>query len=216
MTLAFGVIPTNGRECVDQAIAHLLPQVTHIFIVGGGPNRQVREYPDQITLIDDPDPSYNISRWWNLGLEAVAILVGDDIAYDVAVINDDVLVPEGWLPCISSKMRELGAAAGCSGGQQEGQVVFHDQVGPVALHVRMQGFAYVLAGEKGLRADEELAWWYGDDQLGQAAAISGGMVMVPGCHVNHLYPNGQVTGEHQVQIAKDRETFIRKMGYAPW
>ena len=135
--------------------------------------------------------------------------------YDVAIINDDVIVPEGWFDAVAGKMREFKAAAACSGGTT-GMPVFHTHSGPVPLHTRMQGFAFILAGESGLRADEQFRWYCGDDDLGWRAAGVGGMVMIPGFPVNHLYPNQQVTPEIQVLIAEDMQRFVDKWGQRPW
>lgn len=44
----------------------------------------------------------------------------------------------------------------------------------------------------------------------------GGMVMIPGLHVNHLYPNQQVTPEMQGLIAQDMQLFVDKWGQRPW
>lgn len=212
-----GVIPTNGRECVSQAIEALLPQVNYLVVVEAGPNRLPNTYPPGVTVIPDQLTDLNISRWWNLGLnwaEKVAKASGED-HWDVAIINDDVIVPSSWFCYVADDLRALGCTAGCSGGSGNG-VTIHRKPGPIDIFTRIQGFAFVVVGESGLRADEELHWWYQDDKLGADAATAGGMVMFPACTVNHLYPNSQMTNEMHVQIAQDREVFIRKMGYAPW
>lgn len=218
MTLRFGVIPTNGRPCVDDAVAHLLPQVSEIAVIEAGQRIEHREYPEGVTTILDPErPDLNISRWWNLGIDWAAKRAAEQGAeqWDVAVINDDVMVPTDWLCYIANDLRGLGCLAGCTGGRS-GIPVIHRQAGPIDLFTRIQGFAYVLVGESGLRADEDMKWWYQDDDLGARAAAGGGMVMFPGCNVEHLYPNCQTTAEQHYQIAQDRNTFIAKRGYAPW
>jgi hypothetical protein len=94
--------------------------------------------------------------------------------------------------------------------------VLHSQDAPPPLETRMQGFAFILAGELGLRADEQFVWYCGDDDLGRRAAIAGGMVMVPGFHVNHLYPNGQVNDELAAAIPGDMQRYVDKWGGRPW
>lgn len=215
--IRLGVIPTNGRECVLQSVNALLPQVNYLAVIEAGHDRIHNQYPDGVIVLPDHQGGLNISRWWNLGLdwaEKIA-LASDEDTWDVAIINDDVIVPPTWFCYIADDMRALGCKASCSGGNGN-SVHVQRHAGPVSVFSRLQGFAFVIAGESGLRADEELHWWYQDDKLGADAAVAGGMVMYPGCEVRHLYPNGQVTGEMQVQIGLDRETFVRKMGYAPW
>lgn len=215
--IRLGVIPTNGRACVFQAIEALLPQVNYLAVVEAGPERTHNEYPPGVTVVPDHLTTLNISRWWNIGLnwaEKVAQASGEE-TWDVAVINDDVIVPDTWLCYVADDMRTLGCKAACSGGNGN-SVTIHRNPGPINIFTRIQGFAFVIAGESGLRADEDLHWWYQDDKLGADAASAGGMVMFPGCAVNHLYPNSQMTNEMHVQIAQDRAVFIEKMGYVPW
>jgi hypothetical protein len=216
--IRLGVIPTNGRECVVRAVNALLPQVNYLAVVMAGPDRAYRSsYPEGVTVLSDPDAGLNISRWWNIGLtwaEKIAQASGED-AWDVAIINDDVIVPSTWFCYVADDMRSLGCKAACSGGSQS-SVIIHRAPGPISTYTRMQGFAFVIAGESGLRADEDLCWWYQDDKLGADAASAGGMAMFPNCHVQHLFPNGQMTPDMQVQIGLDRGVFVEKMGYAPW
>jgi hypothetical protein len=216
----YAIIPTNGRECVTDCIDAILPQVDHVIAVCTAPQmRGKNSWYDQIHKLYMPGP-INISHWWNWGLDAVRISVEEDLdqrpaKWDVAILNDDVIVPEGWFDAVAGKMRELKAAAACSGGTT-GMPILHTHAGPVPLSTRMQGFAFIVAGESGLRADEQFRWYCGDDDLGWRAAGVGGMVMIPGFHVNHLYPNQQVTPEMQELIAEDMQRFVDKWGQRPW
>jgi hypothetical protein len=159
----------------------------------------------------------NISHWWNVGIDWAADLAkqAGDETWDVAVINDDVIVPSTWMCYVADDLRALGCVAGCTGGRSHAPVI-HRHVGAVDLYSRIQGFAFIIAGESGLRIDEEIKWWFSDDDLGQEAAAMGGMVMMPGCHVTHLFPGMQTTLDHQPQIGRDRTRFIEKRGFVPW
>jgi hypothetical protein len=44
--------------------------------------------------------------------------------------------------------------------------------------------------------------------------MEGGMVMVPGFHVNHLYPNGQP--DLHDNIPYDMQRYVDKWGGRPW
>lgn len=223
----FAVIPTNGRACLDEAVEAILPQVDLVLLIRTSEdnwNWRKRPPPKIINIASERSRELNISHWWNLGLDYAETKAGMQYAdspaqppatkWDVAVINDDCIVPEGWFDAVSGTMRQLQVAAGCSGGA--GYPILHTQPGPVNLATRMQGFAFMLAGEKGIRADERLHWWCGDDDLDWESRRLGGMVMVPGYHVNHLFPNGQMTPELQVQVARDLQTFVDKWGRRPW
>lgn len=217
--MKYATIPTNGRDCVDRSVASVLPQVDHLVIVEAGPERTERTYPEGVTVLSFPGSECNISKWWNLGIDYCAKLAAEaGVKYwNTAVINDDVILPAGWMSAVVSRMRELQCAAGCSGGRLPIPIVHH-HAGPVDLLTRLQGFAYVLVGEKDLRVDEDLVWWLSDDDLGARAALAGGMVMVPGFHVEHLYPNAQTNHSPELgaQTGRDMETFVKKWGWRPW
>jgi len=94
--------------------------------------------------------------------------------------------------------------------------VFHTHVGPVPLQTRLQGFAFILPGEQGLRANEDLRWYFSDDWIDWEARRRGGMVMIPHMNVTHLYPNQQMTPELQVFCAEDAAKFHALYGQMPW
>lgn len=216
MTETWAVIPTRNRpELLRALIESLEPSRT--VVVDNGDNPWITELGARRIKIDR-DPA-NISRWWNIGLDAVAEMAGD--VYDVAVLNDDLRLPAGTLDVLSQAIRTNDAAAsfpdmhnGLALGQQD--VL---RVGaPHNLFHRMSGFCFMLRGEQGLRADEELVWWYGDDDLEWRAAQSGGVVRVGGLAVEHLMPNHSTATDPALsaQTALDRATFVAKWGHPPW
>lgn len=218
------VIPTRNRFNVFyQAYEAIKSQVDQVIVINNGSDDLGKLMPGSgiIEIWEDEQP-VNLSRLWNLGLDEVEEQVQEDLfrekvaspKWDVAIINDDCIVPEGWFDAVSGTMRSLGAAAGSSGGH--GALVLHTEPGPVNLATRMQGFAFLLAGEKGARAEERLRWYAGDDSLEWTSRLLGGVVQVPGYQVNHLFPNGQVTPELQEQIARDMQTFVDIWGRRPW
>lgn len=196
------------------------PQVDYTIIVYTVPYRdgEFRPVAGQGAALRDLR-SPNISRWWNQGFDLAKrvndLSDGATKEYDVAVLNDDVIVPEGWFDAVATKMREMRAAAACSGAPAV-VPIFHTHAGPVPLHTRMQGFAFMVAGEKGIKANEEFRWYYSDDWMDWESRRNGGMVMVPGYNVTHLYPNGQMTGELQVFCAEDAAKFQALWGMMPW
>lgn len=214
----YAVIPSTGRDCLVDCVNAIQPQVDEVLIVVqdaavvGPLTRKVNHCTFHV---DKGEP--NISRWWNWGLDCADCHNSEyttSAKYDVAVINDDAIVPEGWFDAVSGSMRQLGVAAGCSGGH--GMPVLHTQNAAPPLATRMQGFAFILAGELGLRADEQFIWYCGDDDLGRRAAMAGGMVMIPGFHVDHLYPNQQVNDKLMSAIPDDMQRYVDKWGGRPW
>ena len=221
----FAIIPSNNRPCVRDCVAAIAPQVDCVIRVwtreaAGSDGFSVGGSPEFVSLNDPGD--INISRWFNKGLNyidtwhmmAKAFGTSTD-KWDVAILNDDAIVPEGWFDAVSAKMREMKVAAACSGGAAVSMPVLHTQPGPVPIHTRMYGPAFMVAGELGLRANEELKWWFTDDWMDWESRKLGGMVMIPGYQVQHLHPNGQMTGELQEQVSRDATRFKEIYGMMP-
>lgn len=216
----YAIIPTNGRDCLWDCLERVMPQVdrTILVVTKVGALSNIPSYllaQDNWSTIVDTNGPPNISRWWNRGLFFISRnnFLRPEWTYDVAVLNDDALVPDGWFDAVSAGMRAEGAAAGCSGGSG---VVVHRQPGPVGLETRMQGFAFMLAGEKGIVANESLHWYFSDDHIDWSARMAGGMVMIPGFPVEHLHPNAQMTAELHAQTAIDAQRFVDIWGMRPW
>ena len=214
----YALIPTTGRPCLKDCIDAIRDQVDKIFLVQGGPQTEPLVWDDYPIITE---PELNISKWWNLGLTVIESRLWDlhhrAMPWDVAILNDDAIVPRGWMDAVCAAMRETGSAAGCSGGTSIPYRVIHHEPGPVGLMTRMKGFAFVLAGEKGVRANETLRWYFSDDHVDWLSRQLGGMVMVPGFPVEHLYPNGQVTPEMHQIIAEDAQAFTAYWGgMRPW
>lgn len=214
--LNFAIIPTNGRPCFKDCLTAIEPQVDEVIVVEGGPDAQPMFWV-QHPLVRDED--LNISKWWNEGLALVETIArtAEVKQWNVAILNDDTIVPAGWMKACTAAMRQEKAAAACSGGTAIPHQVVHREPGPVGLMTRMKGFAFVLAGEKGIRANEQLRWYFSDDHVDWMARRLGGMVTIPGYQVEHLYPNGQVTPEMHEIIAEDASRFTAYWnGMRPW
>ncbi|MFD4830118.1 glycosyltransferase family 2 protein [Streptomyces uncialis] len=223
------VIPTRDRhqmvaDCIDSVRA----QVDAVYVID---NRSIP--PIDPTLWPEPpangeakvlcarydlDPP-NISNLWNVGVHLAeqAAFYADAEAWDIIVLNSDVIVPPGWVDALSAAMRDTTAALAFPDQSGGTTAVLHTEPGPVPLAQRVTGYAYMLRGEAGLRLDESMAWWYSDDDLDWTARGRGGSLLVPGIPVQHLDPNGSMRDRPELhdQAAADRQTFITKWGRAP-
>lgn len=220
--MKYAIIPSTGRDCLKRCIEAIEDQVDNVIVIDT--LQFLREAPNghwfwrtdvnKVHLIDSERTETNISHWWNCGLRAIVeYLLPDKIKnWDVAIINDDAIVPSGWVDAVSANMRKHAAVAGCSG---QYDVVLR-KAEAVQLDMRMQGFAFLLAGEAGLRANEDLHWYFSDDYVDWESRRLGGMAMQPGFPVAHLHPNGQMTPELQVQTGKDAQAFLDLYGRMPW
>lgn len=161
----------------------------------------------------------NISRWWNIGLDLVAQHAGwmGATEWNVLVVNDDVVCPPGFVDTLAERMRATSAVLAYpdqAGGRQE---ILHTEAAPVPLSQRITGYAFMLRGESGLRADESMAWWFSDDSLDWEARERGGALLVPGIPVQHRAPDVQTNASPELtaQAGRDRQTFINRWGKAP-
>ena len=220
----FAVIATANRpHILGDAITSITDQVDEIYVIDNGLQTPVptdiHDTNDKVYIAQvDMSGGLNLSKLWNIGLDLAAAQVEPDEEYEVAVINDDAIVPPGWFDAVVAVMRECGAAAGCSDPNSAiAYPMLHTEPGPVGLQTRMCGWAHIHAGEKGLRYDEDLKFWFGDDSMCWTARQNGGMVMIPGFPVANQFPNGQMTPELHHQAGLDRETFGRKWNNRyPW
>lgn len=228
---AYAVIPTRNRhdmlaDCIESLLAG--PQVTRVVVVDNGsqPPVDVSSWYPRVVVVSWPQDPPNISRLWNLGLAWVEAEVqrmqrrgglGWE-EWDVLVANDDVVCPPDLVETLGKRMRVRGAAMAYpdqSGGRAE---ILHTVPGPVPLSQRITGYAFMLRGETGLRADESMAWWFSDDSLDWEAREHGGSLLVPGIPVQHRAPDVQTNARPELveQTRRDRETFINRWGKAPW
>lgn len=215
--LRYAVVTTNGRDCVQECLDAIGPQVNRIILVTHRCNPSFSIGSGATTLISYDEHPPNISRMWNLGLsEAERLAWKEHMSYDVAVLNDDAIVPEHWFTTIVSAMRSQRCIAGSMDQYRmlAHPQVFREPVG-ISLRLRMSGFAFVLDGTFGLRLDEQFRWWYGDDDLEWRARQEGGVVRVPGEPVEHLYPGGTTHGILSRIAGDDRRRFKKKWGRTP-
>lgn len=212
--LRYAIIPTRNRPHAYAAcVAALAPQVDDFITVCHG--RTAVSYAAGLPMLYEPEAP-NISAMWNLGLDCLSEAFPRE-AYDVAIVNDDAVVPPHWFDHLSY-MTTVSAAAACVDQHHRLDVpALHLEPGPVDLRVRLTGFAFILDGTKGIRADEDMRWWYSDDALDWTARTMGGTLVLPGEPVQHPEGGGTpIVGELADFAAEDRQRFIEKWGQAPW
>lgn len=229
---AYAVIPTRDRhEMLADCIRSVVDQVDAVYVVDNGsdPPFDPDVWPTRgggapkVFCARVPMDPPNISRLWNIGLH-LALLANQHAGghpwepYDVLVLNDDVVCPPTLVATLGTAMRDTRAVMAFPDQHGGREQVLHTVAGPVDLRQRITGYAFMLRGEGLLRADEDLAWWYGDDDLDWQAREAGGALLVPGVPVEHRDPNGSTDArpELQEQAARDRETFRRKWNRTPW
>lgn len=217
------IIPTRNRhDLLADCINSVIDQVDRVIVIDNLSDPPIDPEPwhGKVGVVSLPIDPPNISTLWNVGIslaDSQAHRAGAK-EWDIAVLNSDVVVPPGWAETLSTAMRTTTAVLAYPdqhGGQQQ---ILHTKAEPIDLRQRITGFAFMLRGEHGLRFDEDLAWWYGDDSADWTAREQGGALLVPGVPVEHRCPNISTHERPELleQTGRDRETFARKWGRTPW
>lgn len=218
----YAVIPTTGRDCLYQCLDAIRPQVDRVLGIWA-PRYEAEEDwehgppdPDLLVGTVEIHEQRNISRWWNMGIDAAkqAALEEGVTRWDVAVLNDDAIVSADWFNKVATTMRSMNVAAASMGPVR--LPVLHTRPGSTRLDQRMAGFAFILAGELGVRADETMQWWCGDNDIDMQSRLKGGTVILPDNGVKHLYPDQGTTGTLAARTAIDMQRFVDKWGFRPW
>lgn len=169
--------------------------------------------PANVEIIRDELQPPNLSYLWNIGLERAEALAkaGGHSEWNVAVINDDAVLTSDWIPKISQALRDHPTAVLAYGDQAGISVnpILQTEAKRTRPEFRIIGYAHMSKGEVGLRFDERLPWWYGDDDYDWRARLAGGSLLVPDVWVDHSDPNGHTSRNPVLaaQSVKDRETF---------
>lgn len=217
------VIPTRNRhDLIADCINSVVDQVDRVIVIDNLSDPPIDPEPwhGKVRVVWAPLDPPNISTLWNTGLALADARAHRSGAaeWDIAVLNSDVVVPSGWVDTLSVAMRATTAVLAYPDQHGGREQILHTKAEPIDLRQRITGFAFVLRGEHGLRLDETLAWWFGDDDADWRAREEGGALLVPGIPVEHRCPNGSMyeRPELQEQAGRDRETFARKWGRTPW
>jgi GT2 family glycosyltransferase len=219
----YAIVLTHDRpELLKQCLVAIRSQASLTVIVDNASDPPVAlddfvDGPSPVLLISIPDQPPNLSHLWNIGLEAIHNL-NPMRKWDVAVLCDDVIVPEGWFEAVALCMREHGAIAGSTHQWYPIYEPILKTAPDRDITNRMCGWAFVVAGESGIRADEELAWWFCDTDMDWQARTGGGMVICPGPVAKNIHPNdwtARIPGLAE-QSGQDGVTFARKHGGRPW
>lgn len=227
----WAIVPTHSRpDDLARLVKSLDDQCDTIVIIDNASDPPVypaaldalAEYADVYVLFDDEQPP-NLSRLWNVGFEYVDSIMsaGRPTTWDVAVFNDDAIVPAGWYDAVAGWHRggtifSPAVTHTHTYGDPNRPQRFHGAKSPMDLMERMCPWAYVVRGELGIKSDETMRWWYFDTDFEIRAREAGGVLAVPGPQVVNSKANSSTVGVLAEQAGRDRERFKEVRGFLPW
>jgi glycosyltransferase involved in cell wall biosynthesis len=215
----FAVISTHNRHQMLWDLLQSLEDIDHVFVIDNASIPAVGIAEPGITLVYDGEQPPNLSRLWNLGLDLARDFALDQgwSEWNVAILNDDLILPPGWVAAVATGLRASGAALASGCQFPLDAPILYQQAGRVPCEYRPAGFARLLKGELGLRFDERMRYWYSDDDLDWRSREHGGSLVLPDLEVNHRQENGWYSRDErlQVQAGLDAVTFDSIWGDLP-
>lgn len=219
---SYAIVLTHNRpELLERCLIAISPQVDKVVVVDNASDPPARlgsdSWPSNFILYEDPLQPPNLAYLWNQQFDRIAsweaFQRGEQ--WDIAVLCDDAIAPPDWFATVRAGMREHGAAAAFTSDRPFAQVKREPDND---IYGRMVGHAFVVAGEKQLRANETMLWWYLDTDMDFQARLAGGMANIPGPIVYNEQPNYWTNAKHELgtQAGLDREAFRAYWGSVPW
>lgn len=226
--MRYAVIPTHNRpEHLGRLVGKLAVSCDYIVVMDNAsdppvePTRLLEHaLPTQpvIHVIRDEEQPPNLARLWNVALSTIHTqeTKKGSTSWDVAILNDDAELPAGWYEHMAAMLRshDVLAVSGDAYGHVRQPILRRDKHSD--LMTRMCPWAFVIRGECGVEADEDLRWWWQDTDIEWRLALAGGVLIVPGYVTKNVGANSSTHGVLAEQAAKDRATFAAKWGYNPW
>lgn len=165
-------------------------------------------YSEHVLIIDSP----SIACWWNAGLDYIKTRTQK--FHEVLAISSDYTGTNYSVAMLGAFMRQHGLTMSGPNPHTD-QPKFFTLATPRNPLDRVPGACWMLAGESGLRADEQFRWWYSDDDLDMQARQAGGSGSIPGTGLVGG-PDTPLSEQKFQWAAEDRQKFISKWGLEPW
>lgn len=230
----YAVIPTHNRHAELGDLLATIPHFVEVLVIDNASEPPVFDHPRFLQrtrgweVVRDEEQPPNLSRLWNRGLRWAEHRQKErsndperDDSWAVAILNDDVLLSPGLLTTLVSKLYSCNVDIAFPGPVGSKDFVNRELPFP-GTALRMTGWCFVVRGSSGLRADETLRWWCGDDDL-QALAVTHGRGSVrvglrdfEAAGLLHRHPDAQTVGVLREQSEADMKTFVAKWGQHPW
>ena len=186
----------------------------HVVIVATFPDPLTKDelngYADSVVLAVSLEN--HISRWWNLGLDYIASMART--RHEVLSLSSDYVGAVYSVALLAATMRQHNLTMIGPDHHSNELRIFRAGEQRHAF-TRVPGACWMLAGESGLRVDEQFRWWYSDDDLEMQARQRSGAGVVPGAGLVGG-PDTELSDEKLRWAREDRAKFIQKWKQEPW
>lgn len=212
------ILAHNRQELLNMTIAAIRPQVDTLMVIDNASEPRLT-VPEGVGTMFIPEQPPNLAKFWNMGLDFfVDWYKRYDMTYDVAILCDDAVVPEGWFSAVVQGMRECVAVAGSSSPWGHPFPPMSKYGWDEDIAHRMCSWAFIVDGSCPVRADESMRWWWFDTDFDLQLRAAGGTVLIGTHPVANQQPNyyTNIKPELGAQTGADREVFVAKYGRTPW
>lgn len=163
-------------------------------------------------------PGMWFSAWVNAGLnyiDQVRAGAAYHPPFNVLVIGSDARGTKDSVEALANAMdqRNLVMCGPNYNPRATGVDILNDR--PRTVHDRVPGSCFMLAGEYGLRMDEQFRWWYSDDDLEMQARAAGQVALVADTGLMHDTDH-MLNAEQAEHAIEDRIRFVIKHSIEPW
>lgn len=166
-------------------------------------------------LLNWESEEINIAKWWNVGLDFIQGMRDcNQYDYEVLGISSDYIGTPFSVAMLGVFLRKNNLTMVGPNHWDNRQRTFkiQDTRGTTS---RVPGDCWMIAGESGLRADEDFRWWYSDDDLEMQSRKLNGTGIIPGTELTPGH-DSSLSPEKQLWAKEDRQRFVRKWGKEPW
>lgn len=195
----------------------------HIWIFDNGSTKEESVAISHLTDFKDVQifarADSTIYQMWNEAIDTAANANIDNLA----ILNNDLIVGPQFIEHLTASQRVASPIGAVSANWKNATLADHTQriagtasMSPPDTNIWFAGFAFMVAVDRigDIRCDEELNWWYGDDDLCLQITQAGlHLAMSQNAKIIHLFEQtASVNPDLASQTVADRQYFINKWG----
>lgn len=217
--------PGSRTQEVNDLFSSLSAMTTRNLVVTNLPEPVSPWTVSEADVICYPGTDFNISLWWDYGLQYIRSQYSAEDEWDVLLIESDARIPQVDLLTLRLAMRDNQCVM--AGADWQDCLKPYDvkvrrdnsewvAPGREAWQSRLPGMALLVAGEAGLDHEPlQPRFWFSDDHLEWKAREAGGTVLVGGTTIHHNGTQGPLKGDLLKWAEEDKVRFKEYWGGLP-